>query len=233
MNHERSFQRMAAITALLSAPLAFGNTLTMLLALGFDVEAVMDPLALLASGPFGAEMWRWSMVLDMLGYYLLIVPLTLFLKRWLGARIPGWAELFGLGLLGYSLVGAIGAAIHTATLPPLIRAYSEAASGQQAILRIVFLAFDDAVMVGLWNTLEMLLASTGWLGFGILLLRERRASGVITILLGASALTDVAGVIFGIEPLATAGLMVYIFLAPIWALWLGLDLLRRPVQPEA
>jgi len=38
-------------------------------------------------------------------------------------------------------------------------------------------------------------------------------------------------VIVGSEPLATAGLMVYLFLAPIWAFWLGLELLRRPVQP--
>ncbi len=63
-------------------------------------------------------------------------------------------------------------------------------------------------MVGLWNMLEMLLASMGWFGFGTLLIRERRGSGV----------------------LAAAGLMVYLFLAPIWAFWLGLDLLRRPVQ---
>jgi hypothetical protein len=88
----------------------------------------------------------------------------------------------------------------------------------------------DAVMEGLWNMLEMLLASMGWFGFGTLLIRERRGSGVVTLLLGFSALIDVIGVIFGIAPLAAAGLMAYLFLAPIWAFWLGLDLLRRPVQ---
>ncbi len=46
-------------------------------------EAVTNPLAVLASGVRGAALWRWSMVLDMLGYYLLIVPLILFLRQWL------------------------------------------------------------------------------------------------------------------------------------------------------
>ncbi len=202
----------------------------MLLALGFDVEAVLDPLALLAGGPFAATVWRWSMVLDLLGYYLLIIPLILLLRRWLGTRHPGWADLCAVALLSYSFVGGGGAAIHAAVLPPLVRAYATADAGQQDGLRLAFLTAHNAVMYGLWNLFNALVSAVGWLGFGILLLRERRVLGVLTLLLGLSALIDAAGVILGVESLAFAGLMVYIVLAPLWAGTLGLDLLHRPVQ---
>ncbi len=233
MHHERSFQRMAAIIAVLSAPFAFGNTLVMLIAMNFDVDAITNPLAILASGTEAADLWRWSMVLDMLGYYLLIVPLVLLLRQWLGQRSPRWAELFGLCLLWYSLIGAIGAAIHAATLPPLIRAYAEVNAGQQDGIRTVFLAVHDLVLVGLWNILEVLVGGIGWIGMGLLLMQERRILGGVTVLLGLAALVDSLGVITNVEALATTGLMIYIFLAPIWALWLGLDVLRRPVMVEA
>lgn len=230
---ERSFQRTAGIAALLALPLAFGNTYTMLLAMDFNLEAVLDPLAVVASGPQAAELWRWSMVLDMLGYYLLIVPLTIVLWRWLGARGGAWGDLFALALLSYSVVGAAGAAIHAAVIPPLIHAHAAASEAQQAILQVVFLGAHDAVMYGLWNLLDALASAVGWLGFGVLLLRQRRAIGVATLVLGASALADGIGVIVGVEVLASAGLMMYLFLAPVWAAWLGLDLLRRPLRDEA
>lgn len=229
MHTERSFQRGAAIAAMLSAPFAFGNTITMLMATHFDVDATTNPLAILESGAQAASLWRWSMLLDMLGYYLLIVPVVLVLRHWLAQRNPRWAELFGLCLLWYSLIGAIGAAIHAAVLPPLIRSYAEAGVAQQDSIRTVFLAVHDLVLMGLWNLLEVLLAGVGWVGMGVLLMRERRVLGGVTVLLGLASLVDSLGVISTIEALATSGLMVYLFLAPVWALWLGLDLVRRPV----
>ena len=52
--------------------------------------------------------------------------------------------------------------------------------------------------------------------------------GLLTMALGASALADGLGSLAGLEPLAMAGLYVYLVLAPLWALTLGVSLLRRP-----
>jgi hypothetical protein len=38
--------------------------------------------------------------------------------------------------------------------------------------------------------------------------------------------------ILGLRALADIGLYVYLALAPLWALWLGIDLLRKPVPTE-
>jgi hypothetical protein len=36
--------------------------------------------------------------------------------------------------------------------------------------------------------------------------------------------------ILGIDAIALPGLSVFLLLAPIWTLWFGIDLLRKPVQ---
>ena len=88
----------------------------------------------------------------------------------------------------------------------------------------------NMVYGGMWNILGGLLAGIWFLGVGLLLRSERRLFSFVTIILGISALLDSLGMILGIEVLALLGLSIYIILAPIWALWLGIDLLRKPVQ---
>ena len=74
---DRSFPRMAAIAAMASLPLAAGNLIAMLATVHFNLNGMTDPLVLLHAGKAAAPLWRWSMVLDIFGYYLLIVPLIL------------------------------------------------------------------------------------------------------------------------------------------------------------
>ena len=81
MNDDRSFSRAAAIAAVVSLPLAAGNLIAMLATVHFDLNGMTDPLVLLHSGSGAAPLWRWSMILDVLGYYLAIVPLILLLRR--------------------------------------------------------------------------------------------------------------------------------------------------------
>jgi hypothetical protein len=82
----------------------------------------------------------------------------------------------------------------------------------------------------MWNILGELLAGIWFVGVGLLLRGERRIFSIVTMILGISALLDSLGMILNIEGLALLGLSIYVVLAPIWALWLGIDLLRKPVQ---
>ena len=49
---------------------------------------------------------------------------------------------------------------------------------------------------------------------------------MVTIILGKCTLITVVGEVFTLEYIALARLMVYLLLAPIWAGWLGISLLR-------
>jgi hypothetical protein len=227
---DRSFQTVAAIAAMTSLPLAAGNLGAMLLAAHFDLRAMSDPLLLLRTGAGAAEIWRWSMVLDLFGYYLLIVPLVVGLRGYIRHKSPQWIDLCALCLLGYSLVGAMGAAVIATTTPRLIAEYSSASAGQRALLEAVSTAYADAIYRGLWNLLEELFAGVGWIVLGALMRGERFGLGIITIVLGASCLIDFLGTLLGVDALAFPGLALYLFLAPAWAFWTGTLLLRR-VRP--
>ena len=233
MNDHQSFQRFAALAAIISFPLALGNIVLSSMATDFNMEASTNLafwLSWLSIGADGARLLRWGLTLDMLSYYLPLLPVALFLWRWIGPRNPDWVLFYTSCGLGYILVGAIGAAILAAVHPPLINAYAQASVEQRPVLETVFSAVWNMVYGGMWNILEVLLAGIWFLGIGSLLWDERRLFSIFSIILGISALLDSLGFILGIEALALLGVAIYVLLAPFWTLWLGIDLLRKPVQ---
>jgi hypothetical protein len=230
MNDHQSFQRFAALAAIISFPLTLGSIVLSGMALDFNMEASTNPALLLSVGADGASLSRWGMILDMLGYYLPLLPVALFLWRWLGPRDPDWVLFYTSCGLGYILISAIGAVILAAVHPPLISAYSQSSVEQRPALETVFSAVWNMVYGGMWNILGELLAGIWFVGVGLLLRGERRIFSIVTMILGISALLDSLGMILNFEGLALLGLSVYVVLAPIWALWLGIDLLRKPVQ---
>jgi hypothetical protein len=234
MIDDRSFSRVAAIAAIASLPLAAGNLLAMLATVHFNLNGMTNPLLLLHAGTAAAPLWRWSMILDIFGYYLPIVPLILLLRSSLRHQSPNWIDLFTLCLLAYCLIGAIGGAMLATALPTLIREYATANSGShQVSLQTVFTGYTDGIYRGLWNLLEEFLAGVGWIGFGLVLRAERRLLGLVTIVLGVACLLDSLGTALNTDTVASTGLTVYLVLAPIWACWMGIGLLRAPTPGVA
>jgi hypothetical protein len=135
--------------------------------------------------------------------------------------------------LGYILIGAIGAVILAAVHTPLINAYPQASVEQRPVLETVFSAIWNMVYGGMWGILEVPLAGIWFLGIGLLLRGERHLFSIFSIILGISALLGSLGMILSVEALALLGGVIYGPPAPIWALWLGFDLLRKPVQIAA
>jgi hypothetical protein len=230
MINDHSFSRMAAIAAIVSLPLADGNLMGMLATVHFDAAGMTNPLVLLHAGTAAAPLWRWSMILDIFGYYLPIMPLILLLRGSLRHQSPNWIDLFAICLLAYCLIGAIGGAMLATALPTLIREYANTTNASHQMgLQAVFTGYTDAIYRGLWNLLEELLAGIGWIGLGLVLGTNRRRLGMITIVLGLSCLVDSLGTALNTDVLASIGLTVYLVLAPVWACWMGIDLLRTPL----
>ncbi len=228
MIDDRSFRRMAAIAAIASLPLAVGNLLAMLAAVHFNLNGMTNPLVLLHAGTAAAPLWRWSMILDIFGYYLPIVPLIVLLRGSLRRQSPNWIDLFALCLLAYCLIGAIGGAILATALPTLTKDYASATSAShQLSLQSVFTGYTDGIYRGLWNLLEEFLAGVGWIGFGLVVRMERRRLGLVTIVLGVACLVDSFATALNIDAIGSTGLTVYLILAPTWACWMGVGLIRE------
>ena len=231
MNDHQSFQRFAALAAIISSTFFLGgivHSVSGMAAIDFNMDVTFW-LSSLSTGADGARELRQGMILDMFSYYLPLLPVALFLWRWLGSRNPNWVLFYTSCGLGYILIGSIGAAILAAVHPPLISAYAQASVEQRPVLETVFSAIGNMVYGGMWGILDTLLVGIWFLGIGLLLRGERRLFSIFSIILGISALLSSLGVILGIEAIALLG-VIYGLLAPTWTLWLGIDLLRKPVQ---
>ena len=231
MSDHQSFQRFTAVAAIVSFLFAVASNVLQGLATNASQEVFANPVILLSIGATGASLMRWGLLLDMLGYYLLLLPAALFLQRWCGPRNSTWVRFYTTCGLGYILIGAAGAAVLAAAIPVLIEAYA-ASAGQRAALETVFVTIWNVVYGGLWNVLGELLAGIWFLGIGLALRSERRIFAVVSTILGLAALLDSLGMMLSVDAIALPGLFIYIALLPIWALWLGIDLIRKPVLIE-
>jgi len=230
VNDNYSFQRFAAITAIVSFFTAMASNLPQGIPVNFNSEFPINPVTFLSVGINGANFLRWGLILDMLGYYLPLLPIALFIQHWFKTRNPIWTRFYTICGLGHILIGATGAVTLAVVQPPLINTYAQASMEQRVVLETIFGAIWNIVYAGMWNILGELFVGIWLLGVGLLLRSERRVFSIVSIIVGISALIDSLGNILGIEGLALVGLSVYLILAPIWALWFGIDLLRKPVQ---
>lgn len=226
MNNERSFQKLAGIAAILSAPLGIASLVLVIAPLNFNFEAFENTALFLTAGESGATTLRWSMILDIFGFYLLLAPAAFVLWQWLKPKGPARVGFYTFCGLAYILLGSAGAAILSAVWPPLVSAYAQ---GPSEAIEVVFVAITNGVIGGIWNTLDPFTSGVWWLGIGLLLRSERRALGMYTVILGVVTLLSGVGAVIGAAAFAALMLNFFLLMAPIWALWLGIDLLRKPV----
>lgn len=230
---EWTFRRFAAAAAILSVAPALGSLFAALPAVNYDMNTVTDLMLFLRTGARGAAAGRLSMVLDMFGYYLLIIPAVMATGRSLRVRAPQWASLFTGSLITYALVGAVGAAILAAALPALMTAYASAVGAERTTIEIAYRTVTDVVYGGMWNLFEEIVAGVGWFGFGWLERERRPRLAKLTMVLGLACLADGLGNAIGAKAVADVGLYVYLLLAPAWAGWIGVAMWRDADQRRA
>jgi len=113
-------RRVAAWLAILALPLACANVGLALVAVDYDLTLFGDfdsGFRVIADRLDAPALLRWSMISDMLGFYLMLIPLAVVLWDWLRARNQPLVTLFTLFGVAYLLCGAIGAAILGVVLP--------------------------------------------------------------------------------------------------------------------
>ena len=108
--------------------------------------------------------------------------------------------------------------------------YVQASVSQRENLQVVFNSFLNAVFLGLWNPLEVFLLGIWLVGLGPFIQRERQGIGIVTRLLGISALIDSTGRFLDLQTMFFIGSSGLFLLVPVWLIWWGIVLLRQPVQ---
>lgn len=226
MDQQNSFKKVAGWLTVVSVPFAFTNFILTGIAGGNNSQDFADIYFFINAGIEAGNLMKWSWLADLLGYYLLLVPAAFLIHHWLKTKSPYWMSVFTFCGLAYIFSGSIGAAILAKIWPTLLSGYANADEPVKEIYRIVFTNSTEMVYGGIWGYLEFLLAGIWWIGIGVTMKSERKALGVVTIILGVFTLTALAGEVFDLKNIALTGLVIYLILAPIWALCLGISLVR-------
>jgi hypothetical protein len=193
-----------------------------------------DPSLLLADGELvtrqlgTAELLRWGALIDMVGY-LSIAPVVLYMYSKGPRRVGGWVTAFSG--LSFAVVGAIGAVLLASVGASLLQSpASDEVS--LAAARVAYSGLENAVFVGLWGTLELLLLGVWFGGVARQLLPDSRAFGYVAVLAGIGCVGyAIRTGLTGHPPLPVAGpidiaILACVAFLPIWMLWLAVMLWR-------
>ncbi len=229
MNKSTTHQKQVAVLTVISGLLALTCLALLGIALANNPDAYDDPMKLLGMANLNVALVRWSMLTDLFGYYLLLLPCIYFLRPYLREQTP-WADLITFCGTAYVLIGAIGAVVMAEIVCPLLTQYATAPPAQQAHIQTTYQTLNRFVYNGLWNLLETLLGGVWWTMTGAVLVTWHKPLGWVTIVLGLFTALDALGNLVGLNLAASIGLNVYLLLAPIWAIWLG-ALLGKQTRP--
>jgi hypothetical protein len=224
-------QPLVSAAAVLSVALVIGAGILLPAAYGFDIRAIAHPGSIVDKGEGVAQLLRWGAMLDMVSYFPLAVVVVYFHYR-LRARNPELVALLTACGLAYVLIGSIAGVLLAAAGPPLIVGYATASAVGREAARVALDALGNAVLVGLWGTLELIFIGFWFLGVGWLLRSDWRRFAVLSIVVGfavlaASARTGLTGrtlvEINGPIDVVIAAPLGLLF---VWELWLAARLWR-------
>lgn len=220
--------RAAGIMAIASAPIAIASMAVILSGANWDSSIFETPTRLLDYGSSAANAARLGMVLDVIGYYALLVPALLVLHRAMVGRRPDLAGIATLAGATYIIVGATGAAILSAVWPTALNDIGSVGADTGGITAS-FDMITNAVGDGMWNLIGSASIAVWLLTIGSLAWRTGRTFAVFTLVVGIAAALETVAHLLGMPAVASAVLQVYLYGLPIWAAWLGIRLLRRSV----
>lgn len=193
----------------------------------FHFEVFNNPALMLTLPDVNAEAARWSMICDMIGYYLLLLPVIYYLHDWMKEKTP-WSNLVTFCGLAYVLTGSIGAAILAVTYPQALQAYPAATPAMQQMIKLDFELLNSMVYGGMWNMLEVLFASVWWFLPGRLLINAGQTSiGILALIISCFSLLDGISGMLKNEALHEVALNVYLYGSIVWTIWIGVLIYRK------
>ncbi|MES2645520.1 MAG: hypothetical protein V4717_01500 [Bacteroidota bacterium] len=218
------FQNQVAILSILAGVLALTSIYLIAAGAGYNMAVFENPSELLGMTTADAGLLKASMIADMFGYYLLLLPALVYFQRYLKTR-TSWSYVISWCGSAYILIGAIGAAILSVTWPAYVVEYPIATVLEQEIIKRNFELLNQLVYGGLWNTLEVVLAAAWWLGIGIAVRKDLPVFGILSIVLAFASIIDGVGNMLGLPNVAALGLNIYLVLGIAWPVWFGASLL--------
>lgn len=231
MRDQTTFSRIAATTAILSAPVALSAWVLVALAVGSNAGAVSDLADVFTLGAPAAGYLHlaWA-VADTFGYSLLLAPAAFYLWNWLKPRNQALVTLSTISGFAHILIGVISVNLIAGLAPPMMRAYETASDPHREILLTILQSSFDMIFYGI-GPIAFFFGGLWWIGIGTVLGKERRVFGIVTMVLGIMGLSVWFEQTFRFKPLVFIE-TPFLLLIPLWAAWLGIVVWRHDKQHE-
>ncbi len=231
MKYFSDYRFIVGAMSILSGLLALACIWVGAMAVEYNLEAFSDPILTLRYAHH-YELAKWFNLLDLFGYYLLLLPLIFYFHQQYKYRSP-WMSLFTFSGAAYVLTGALGAAILAALWPEQMKDYLTSSADNTSLNIALFKTTTLLVTKGMWNILEVLFAAVWWIGLGRLLYSDSKIIGLLTIITGISTFIDAAGNIFSVQVMSDLGLNIYLILGIAWPVVIGISLVGKSVQRQS
>jgi len=201
-----------------------------LLAMGGHVSENFHPERLVGQAPGNAETFRWAVILDMLGYYVLLAPLFVAVGRRLFDQGERGAALWTIGALMYVTAGSVAAMALAYGVPPILRGYAQAPSAGRHGFVVALTALTEAAVRGVWQTFDPIVTGAWAIASGLAIRRlGRRSLGAIGVGLGSVAALFAISRATGVQSEPVLFAIAAVFLVVVWIYVLGLTAwLLRP-----
>lgn len=195
-------------------------------AVNFNFEFFSNTSLIFSMKGVSSTLLKWSMITDIFGYYLLLLPVLFYIHEWLDGKTE-WKNIITFCGASYIFAGALGASILAAAWPALLDKFATATPDQQEMIKISFDSLSLVVGNGIWNLFDAFMFGFWFISIGLFLKQERTTIGWITIFVGILSSLDFLGNVFGLKALAEISLNLYLIFAPLWAILIGIIMLRN------
>jgi hypothetical protein len=213
-----------AAVGIAAAVLSLASSILLDLARLDDGKLVGDAADIVRLGADHAGLFRWCGLVDMVGSYLLFLPLAVWLRNRFHDAHPTSVDVGTVAAVVYGGVGAAGAAAWAAA-SPLITAYASASPSDRPHLATTFTAVIH-VVAALWHYVAGPAAAVWFASVAIAVRDQWRGFAVYSVIL--AAVTALASTGAALMPNATSSAPGTVFFLPlaVWPVWLAVRILR-------
>jgi hypothetical protein len=218
-----------AWSAIVGALFAYLNVTFSLMVTGADTAMILHGPTMLALPPDTRDLFRWSMVADIVGFYLPVLVIGGYLWHTFREKAGALGDMAVLAVAIYAVVGIAGASMQQAVLNPLAHLHAGGDESVKAAAEAAWTATTYGVQNGLWWSEGPVL-----LFWGLVVGSQLKAAGwgwfsplVLRIVSGCFGLFFVLGFFPDFGELTELLETVVVLLFPLWMLLFGWQLLRR------
>ena len=224
--------RFTAWCALVGGLLAYGSVALYLVLSGDDINMIFHGASMLSLAPDARELFRLSMLFDVIGFYLPLLVIGGYLWHAFRAEAGAIGDIAALAIVFYVTVGASGASIQLAALNPLAHLHAGGDESVMGAAEAAWTAIVNASQKGLW-----------WIeGPAFLFWAFAVGNRLKAAHWGRSLLLKTVGVLYGFffvfGYFADLGEFtdlietVMVLILPLWMLLFGWQLLGRAAQVQ-